>query len=108
MSVPPVMFRLLLIPRSLDKVTSYKSHIRSAARGQSRWSGHGFLSSSIPKRTGSSGNMAGGRIDKQTLSASILGADKTLNPYTGLVTIHDVTPMLPIDYNLARTYRYVN
>ena len=45
-------------------------------------------------------------MDKQTLSASLFSADKPLNPYTGLVTVHDVTPMLPIEYNLAKTYRY--
>ena len=82
----------------------YRSRIRPIARGgQIRWSGHGYLPSSLPKRGSSGTNLAGltslgGWGEKGTSSG-----DGAVNP--GLVTVYDAFSLLPIDYNLAKSYR---
>ena len=91
--------------RSMDKLMGYRSNIRPLARP--RWSG--YLSSSLPKR-GSATNLLlqvpggghSGRGDKHMMS---LSGESPSNPYVGSVTIHNITHMLPIDYNLAMAYR---
>ena len=81
-------------------MNAYKtSHIRSTMRGQSRWSG--YLSSSLPKRGSSGAN-----LDKLTASLFSAG-EKSPNPFTCPVYIHDAIPMLPIDIGLAKAYRYL-
>ena len=87
--------------RSLDKMSAYKSsHIRSAVRGQSRWSG--FLSSSLPKR-----GSTGANLDSMATASLFSAGDKSSSPFTCPVDIHDAIPLLPIDLGLAKTYRYI-
>lgn len=98
--------QLIVIFRSLDKMNVYRSRIRPVARsGPIRWSGHGYVTSTLPSRGSSGSNLAGltGWSDKG-MSASHTG-DKGVNP--GLVTMHDALSLLPIDYNLAKSYRWV-
>ena len=86
--------------RSLDKMNAYKSsHIRSAVRGQSRWSG--YLSSSLPKR-----GSTGANLDNMATASLFSAGDKSSSPFTCPVDIHDAIPLLPIDLSLAKAYRY--
>ena len=87
--------------RSLDKVTAYKSsHIRSTVRGQSRWSG--YLSSSLPKRSSTGANLQ----DNMATASLFSAGEKSSSPFTCPVDIHDAIPLLPIDFGLAKAYRY--
>ncbi len=99
---------VLIVRRSLDKLNQYRSRVRPAARGgQVRWSGY-LPSTGLPKRGSSGANLAaltsfaGGR--EKSMSGSSL-VDKQVNP--GLVTIHNAVALLPINYSLAKAYRYV-
>ena len=88
--------------RALDKMNLYRSYIRPMAWGTQRRST--FLSSSLPKRgSGSNVREAAGKIYQLEKG----GGDSFTNPYTGTVTVHDVTHMLPLNYHLATTYQCV-
>ena len=64
--------------RSLDKMTSYRSHIRPVVRGQARgWTG--YLSSSLPKR-GSGANLmqmgVAAAVARDKPTSSLFAGDK--------------------------------
>ena len=71
-------------------MNAYKSsHIRSAVRGQSRWSG--YLSPSLPKR-----GSTGANLDNMATASLFSAVDKSSSPFTCPVDIHDAIPLLPI------------
>ena len=79
----------LCVYRSLDQVAPYRSHLWSVNKARRSAP---FLSSSLPK--GSSGNLMQLALTNQPSFAS------------HVVTVSDVSHLLPLSYDLARMYRW--
>lgn len=98
--------------RSLDYLHQYKSQTKKGIR-QRVSSIHSSSSSSFSKRTSSGSNLqagvggGGGGVSpgsREKLSSSLVKS-KGRGGGAGTVLISDISSLLPIDYNLAKSYR---
>ena len=105
-------YLITYVHRSLDYLHQYKSQTKKGIR-QRVSSIHSSSSSSFSKRTSSGSNLqagvggGGGGVSpgsREKLSSSLVKSKGRVGG-AGTVLISDISSLLPIDYNLAKSYR---